>query len=115
MRIRLLAPILFFPLAAFPALGQNAPPIIDTHLHPERLADFEERAGTVPLPICVPMLSYLPPLDPNQAWDQWHPIAPPGRTLPGADLVGRNGGRAPGGDDRRSRAPQHHRSPEWFA
>jgi uncharacterized protein len=75
MTTRLVAPILFVPLAAATALAQGGPPIIDMHLHAERLADFERRAGQVPLPFCVPMMSYLPPLDPNQAWNTWRPIS----------------------------------------
>ena len=46
------------------ATAQERPPIIDMHLH----ALAADDNGPPPMALCVPFLSYLPPLDPMQSW-----------------------------------------------
>lgn len=51
--------LLIVPLQAW---AQQRLPIIDMHLH----ADTADENGPPPLGLCVPLLSYVPPLDPNR-------------------------------------------------
>lgn len=65
MILRLLALGLVLLLLAGPeARAQQRLPIIDMHLH----ALAADANGPPPLAVCVPLLSYLPPLNPKESW-----------------------------------------------
>lgn len=48
------------------ARAQQQPPVIDMHLH----AMAADSNGPPPLAICIPLLSHLPPLDPEREWGE---------------------------------------------
>lgn len=61
---RLLALSLLLLLITPEARAQQPLPIIDMHLH----AFPADEDGPPPLALCIPLLSHLPPLDPEQSW-----------------------------------------------
>jgi len=66
--VRLL--VLALPMLLEPqsADAQRLPPIIDMHLHASSADRLRPSRA-----LCVPLLSHLPALAPNRAWEEWRP------------------------------------------
>jgi len=65
--MKIIIAFLFVILTVTSLLAQEHLPIIDMHVHASRLADFEQLAGSAPIPHCVPMTDYLVP----ESGSQW--------------------------------------------